>query len=53
MEKEKRWKKLLGRIPLEDYLAAENRAIFRFDCALVYTDKIEDVLKFLQNQLDQ
>ncbi|MED4454715.1 hypothetical protein [Metabacillus fastidiosus] len=50
LEKKHKWKKFFGFISLAEYLEAEDRAIFNFNHALLYTDSMEEVIGFLNEK---
>ncbi|MGG3889382.1 hypothetical protein [Metabacillus fastidiosus] len=50
LEKKHKWKKFFGFISLAEYMEAENRAIYNFNHALLYTDSMEEVIGFLNEK---
>ncbi len=48
LEKNHKWRKMLGLLMPIEYMAAETRAIFNFRHTLLYTDDLEEVVEFLK-----
>ncbi|MDQ0273326.1 hypothetical protein [Cytobacillus purgationiresistens] len=53
LKKKHRWKDLFGTLTMEDYMIVEHHAIFKLDQAVTYKDNADDVVTFLECELER